>query len=266
MKNSGFSFHCFRVDQNPVSVNSPEKGFVTVSFILLTPFLFVLVFGTLWSVWFINQKHQFDNLCYESVLRSQKILMNQNEKLLALNPQAKLLILRKKALNVLILTGSPSVRAAAVLKKKAVIMEQKSLKLKQKTLFYRGAVLSRSELFQLRTRMNKHFKGILRLWSQSRYRAPGFKIQWRDSQLEVAISDIAPVYRRGRNHSKSQTHKVVWSVPLKSTLPDWIRRVVPVGRRWTGHCESHPHKGGLKWYSAMGEGRHSLRSLSSVFF
>ena len=212
------------------------------------------------------KKHQFDNLCYEFILRSQKILVDQNKKLMMLNSKARALILKKKALETLILTGPPSVRAFALLKRKNVIVKQKFLRMKQKALFYRGSILSRSELFQLRIKMNKHFKKILRLWSKSYYGTLGFEIQWKASQLEVAVNDIAPIYKRGQNHSKNQTHEVVWSAPLKFILPNWISPFIPVGKNWKGRCESHPRKGGLNWYAAIGRDKHSLKPLSSVFF
>ena len=256
-----------KAEELPGSVKSMDRGFVTISLVLLTPFIFILAFGVLWSIWFINQKHQLDNLCYESVLKSQKFLVDQNEKLLGLNGQAKSLILKKKALDILILTGTPTVRAVAFLKRKGVLVMQKSLRLKQKSLLYWGKVLSRSELFRLKTKMNKRFKRIMGIWQPGSIpRVLVFKIQWRGSQLKNAINDIAPVYKRGRDHSSNQVHETRWSVALSSMLPAWISQMIPLQKRWEGHCESHPHKGGLKWYSAMGKGKHSLKPLSSLFF
>ncbi len=247
-------------------ISTADGGFVTISLILMTPFVFILVFGVLWSVWFINQKHQLDNLCYGFVLKSQKNLVDQNETLLGLNGQAKALILQKKALDILILTGPPTVKAAALLKRRGVLAMQKALGLKQKFLLYQGNVLSRSELFRMRTKMNRHFEKIAGIWPGLRRGTLIFKIQWKDSQLKIAIRDIAPVYKRGGDHSRNQVHKVRWSTNLSSVLPVWISRMLPIQKRWEGHCASHPHKGGLKWHSAMGEGKHSLKPLSSLFF
>ena len=215
-----------------IIINSRDRGFVSVSLILITPFIFILAFGTFWFIWFINQKHRLDNLCYESVLRSQKFLVDQNEKLLLLNRQAKSLILKKKALNLLILTGTPSIKASALLKKKGILVRQKALRLKQKSLLYWGTVRSRSELFRLRMKMNEYFGKIMGIWPGSVYRTPGFKIQWRGSQLKVAANDIAPVYKRGKNHSTNQVHEVKWSMALNSVLPDWIIWMIPTGKKW----------------------------------
>ncbi len=266
MKNNGFFYNVLKTGRISASTKSVDRGFVTISLVSLTPFIFILVFGVFWSLWFINQKHQLDNLCYESVLRSQKFLVDNNEKLLGLNGLAKSLILKKKALDLLILTGTPSVKASAFLKRKGVLAKQKVLRLKQKSLFYWGAVLSRSELFRLKTKMNRRFRKIMGIWPGSVYRIPVFKVLWKDSQLGITVNDIAPVYKREKNHSKNQTHEVRWNVALSSVFPDWMDWIIPMGKRWRGHCESHPHKGGLKWYSAMGKGRHSLKPLSSLLF
>ena len=169
-----------------------DKGFVTLSLIWLAPFIFLLASGTLWMIWFINQKHQLDNICYEYVMKSQKALIDQNQKLMKLNALAKLLISEKKILNKLILTGTPEIKAAAQLKKLQVIAQQKALKLQQNVLFRLGESLSRVELFRLKKKMNRRFGKISRIWSKSRIQFLRFRVQWKPSQLQVKIRDIAP--------------------------------------------------------------------------
>ena len=241
-----------------------QEGFVTVSVITLTPLLFILFSVFLCSVLFINRKQKLDNICYQFVLESQKALVDHNEKLLRLNSQARILIFKKKALNLVIATGTPSMKLKALLKRKAVIFKQKVLRAKQDLLLYRGNFLSRSKLFQLRVEMNKHLKGFSKTW-------PGrgnliFNIKWKNSQIGVAVRDIAPVYKRSRDHSEAQTHRVTWTVDIKSILPGGLARLVPIQKRLTGRCESHPRKGGSRWYSEIGGGRRLRKLLSSVSF
>ena len=241
-----------------------ERGFVTVSMIITAPFFFILFSVFLFSILLLNRKNQLDNICYQFVLESQKVLVDHNEKLLALNSLAKMLISKKRALNLIIATAPPAIKAKAFLKKKAVVLEQKALRSKQKMLFNRGGFLSRSKLFQLKTEINSRFKFFSRMGSK-RWN-PSFNIKWKPSQLEVAVDDIAPVYRRSGNHSKNQSHYVKWMIDIKSVLPKWLGRLISVQKKWAGHCESHPGKGGSKWYSEIGEGKPSQKPLFSVFF
>ena len=167
---------------------------------------------------------------------------------------------------MLILNGTPEIKAAAQLKKLQVIAQQKTLKLQQNVLFRLGESLSRLELFRLKKKMNIRFGKISRIWSRSRNQFLRFRVQWKPSQLKVKIRDIAPVYQRGANHARDQTHKIQWSAPLRAVLPKWIRGMTPLEKKWHGSCESHPQKGGIQWYSAIGKGKLSQKSLSSVFF
>ncbi len=233
-----------------------NRGFVNISLIAWFPFIAVLLFSAFWLIWFLQQKMVMANLCQQYTLKSQEILVDRNNKIMNLNSRAWWLWGEKKALDIAILTGPPPVKAAAKIRRKMVVAEQKSLRGIQKGFFNSANFQSRRALYQLRSQFRRQTKKWQDFWGSNRRIRSSLQVFPKQSQLAVRIHDIAPVFKRRNQHSRQQSIKATWRIPLADMLPSWLKEKVPVHRHWTGACYSHPHLGGLQWRAAIGKGNH----------
>ncbi len=230
-----------------------ENGFVTIAIVILLPLLFLLSFACGWLIWFMNNKHQLDNLCHEAVLSSQEMLVESNDKLLLLNSQAYSLIMKKRALDVIILTAPPHLKIPAQAQRKVVVLQQKALRIKQKAIVYVGNVRSRSRLMGLRSNFYAHVRDIQKFWKSEQHARAMIRIYWKPSQVTPKIQDIAPVFQRAAQHDSRQAFSVDWEIPLQALAPKWIKQIIPIHKGWLGQCDSHPMKGGFKWSATIGK-------------
>jgi hypothetical protein len=231
-----------------------NQGFVLIGSLIYLPFVFMLLFSFYWLIWFLNQKHQVDKICYLGVLQSQLAIEQGNRSILELNPKAHGLILEKKKLNFLIKTSPPKVKLLALVKKKQVIAQQLLLKARQQQLFLQSQWRSRQALFELQKKMNDHFSDISRHWSGGQQPLLHFKTKWKKNQLKIKQRDTAPTYQRVLNASYRQTIGFQWHFPLESMSPKWLLALVPVQKSWHGECYSHPFEQGGIWRSSIGAG------------
>jgi len=238
-----------------------EKGFMTVGLIIYLPLLFALMFSFYWIVWFLNQKHQLENICFRYILAAQDDLINGNNRLIQLNPQAQRLIIEKKFLNTVIKTAPPKVRAVAYLRKKQIIAQQALLKSTQESLLLSSEYRSRQQMRKLHNEIQKHFRQMQDFWQTQPAQAPHLRPQWRKSQVQIDQKDIAPTYKRSQSHSQQQTLKMHWSLPLNQVAPQWLVRLASIQPKWLGFCESHPYHQGGKWHSSIGAGKASWKQL-----
>lgn len=231
-----------------------SKGFVTYSFIILAPLFLSLLFMSCWCFWFLNKKHQLNNICNHHVLKAQEILTHSNNQLMALNAKAWALIIEKRSLDTLILIGAPPAKAAAQARKRIVIFKQNALKKIQKTLIFKANLLAKKEAFQLHKNINRHTKNISHFWSQDFYKAK-IQLHWKDSQVKPLFKEIAPPYKYPPSYTKKQEIEAQWSIPLKSLLPGWLNKYIPIHEQWKSHCFSHPNKRSLKWIALTGRAK-----------
>ncbi len=238
-----------------------RKGFMTLGLIICLPVLFTLIFSFYWIVWFLNQKHKLDNICYNNLLMAQDHLVDGNNKLLQLNPQAQRLISEKRFWTQVMKTAPPKLRAAAYLRKKQIISQQVLLKTKQKIILQTAEFRSRQQMGRLRTEIQKHFHRIRYFWQARKTQSERIRPKWLKSQIQVDQRDIAPTYKRSLAHSQLQTLKISWSFPLAQITPQWMVRMASVQPIWQGLCESHPYNQGGKWQSSIGAGKASWKQL-----
>lgn len=240
-------------------VNS-QSGFITIAFVVMAPLFLVLLLGTAWILWFLNQKHKLDNICYQHVLDSQTLLIEGNQRLLNLNPRASLLIMEKRALNHTIQFGPPPAKAVAIARKAIVVAQQTQLKAQQQGILKLAAFRSRAELQKLKLAMQSEAHKLSRFWRTQDHGRPTVTIHWKPSQTRVRIPDIAPVYKLSPQYERQQVHFVRWRIPIHRILPRWLSQIVwseaRFEKNWYGQCESHPHQGVQKWHSAIGAGKH----------
>ncbi len=220
------------------------------------PLLLVSLFSVFWVLWFIQQNLKVSSLCHRYVLMSQEAIVERNNQIMNLNSQARWLWAEKKALDAVILTGPPPAKAAAKVRRKFVVWEQKSLRTIQKSLFSSGQWKSRRALYQLRKDFDKQVSYWQMFWNSPRPRIPTLNLFPTTSQLAVQIQDIAPTYKRRSSHWISQGIAVHWAIPLSEVLPPWLKTWVPIHKNWQGQCFSHPHRRGVQWKAAIGKGRH----------
>lgn len=238
-----------------------RKGFMTVGLIIYLPVLFSLIFSFYWIVWFLNQKHKLDNICYQYLLAAQDHLVDGNNKLLQLNPQAQRLINEKKFWSQVLKTAPPKLKAAAYLRKKQIMAQQVLLKTTQKRVRETAEFQSQKQMRTLHTEMNKQFRRIHDFWQTQSNQSARVRPMWRESQIQVDQRDIAPTYKRSQAHSQLQTLKISWSFPLAHIIPQWMVRLANVQPSWHGLCESHPYNQGEKWQSSIGAGKASWKQL-----
>lgn len=233
-----------------------ERGFVTFSFIYLLPLFMLAAFSVFFHLWFINQKHKLDNICYTHLLKAQQRLVDGNSALMAQNSLASGLILKKKALKIAIATGPPPVKVASRAALKLVVTQQKALKKVQTSIKHVASGLSRRDFVALQLNLKREFLNITRFWKAGPMVQPTMRPFWKDSQIEIAIKDIAPTYQRSQTHPEKQTLTMKWALSLNQVLPSWLKKFVTRSGRWTGGCKTHPHKGGTRWYAKIGEAKH----------
>lgn len=236
-----------------------NKGFITIAVIIFLPFIFIVLFGSLWTLWFIKQKHSLDNICYQSVLKAQETLIKGNQNLLRLNPYAKSLIIQKKLMNKLILASPPQVKIAARAKKQLIIKQQKALYLKQRAIIHSSNLISQQSLYNLKRRLQKKLHKILRFWGKSQFANINFQPYWPNSQIKVLTHDIASTYKRGLKHSTKQTLSATWKIDLNEIIPLWLQKIIKTKKYWQSHCSSHPHKGEHHWFALIGKDKHLLK-------
>ncbi len=233
-----------------------NRGFVNVSLIAWFPLIAVLLFSSFWLLWFLQQKMVMANLCQQYTLKSQEILVDRNNRIMNLNSRALWLWGEKKALDLAILTGPPPVKAAAKIRRKMVVAEQRALRRTQKSFFNSANFQSRRALYQLRREFHRQTKKWQGFWGSPHQVRSSLQLFPAQSQLAVRIHDIAPVFKRRSEHWRQQGIKARWRIPLSEILPTWFKEMVPVHRHWVGTCHSHPHLGGLQWKAAIGKGNH----------
>lgn len=239
--------------QDRIQVNNRQnqQGFVTLSLILFLPLILLLSFCFLWSLWFINKKNQWNNICHQAVLESQSHIIKGNKKILALNMKARLLTLEKRLLNVVILTAPPQFKVAARLRKKVVISKQKLLKVTQQKIFYQSRTLSRAPLYRLKNRFYKFKKNLGLLWDKKNVKGH-LNIRPQKSALVIKHRDIAPTYKRSSWHHSQQHIRVQWFISTQDLGPTWLLSKLKQWSQWTGECKSHPHSKGGLWFPAIG--------------
>ena len=235
------------------SINN--HGFSNIGLILFLPLLLSLCLSTYWIVWFMQKNMQLENLCNHFVLKAQESLVLSNNQIMSLNPKASWLFWEKKALNTTILTGPPPAKAAAKIRKRFVILQQKALKKLQQSLFLKSSTQSSIAMTSLQKEFRSYTRKVSSQWNKN---AAPRGVIWalpKKSQLQQQLRDIAPTYERANSHWADQGITAQWNIPLKEILPKWIQTWVPIQKQWKGSCASHPHKGATKWKAAIGEGK-----------
>lgn len=241
-----------------------NKGFTTIAFIALAPLLCTLTYFCFWSLWFMEAQMKIQNICHQGVLQAQQELVSSNNQIMNLNTKAYALYLEKIALNAVILTGPPPAKVLAKARKKWVIGQQRVLQQLQRMLFKKSHFLSQSALYSMKTKLYSTHRQWHQFW-KTPFRPPSIQVHTGRSQLAVKIKDIASVYRRLPGHENKQRISVRWASSLQTLIPAWVQSMVPLHQTWIKECHSHPHKGGQKWQASLGEGKHSLKHLSSLF-
>jgi hypothetical protein len=233
-----------------------QKGFVSLSLIFWTPVMLTTLLGTAWVLWFIQQKLRVDHLCDHYVLASQEALVRANNVIMGLNAKAWSLWAEKKALNQVIKTAPPPVKALALARRQVVIVQQTALRKVQQYQLRSGDFRSRTELFRLRKKFRDLNREWLRFWKDSQRALGRLQVTPRGSQLKVRIQDIAPIYQRKDGHEHTQSLHATWQVPLPRFLPSWLLGWVPTHQLWEGQCASHPHDSFGQWQARLGAGNH----------
>ncbi len=232
-----------------------NKGFIHIYLLTLLPFFFAILFTSLWMFWFVNQKNKIDNLCHVFLLRSQKELVNGNNRLLSHNFEARSLIYVKRALSPLRFSPYPPVAAAAKAGYQTVISRQKSLAATQKIIINQMNHSSHSWTQRFKQKFVQVNYELSRQWRTTEFRTPEIFIYPKKTQVQITTKDIASVYNRVFLHSHLQTIQSQWKIPLKNFFPKWLENYAPPYGHWEGECSTHPKKqGGLNWLPAIGKG------------
>ncbi len=231
-----------------------NKGMAQVYLILILPIVFTLLFSGMWMVWFMNQRNRIENLCHESLLRSQEILVEGNTNLLSYNMEAYSLIIAKRILKKLMKSPNPWVVLAASAGYVTVKAEQKRVAGIQQSIITQMNSRSQTSVYDFRRNFYHKIQDMASLWKTTEYRAPELHIYPKQSQVKIRIKDIASVYKRPVHHKAAQTMKAEWRIPLSNFFPRWLQSYFTGQNQWVGECASHPtNKGGLTWYPVIGE-------------
>ncbi len=236
-----------------------QSGFASIVVIIALPLVALLLLGCFWTLWFLNQKKRMDNLCLEYAMSAQEILVKNNNTIIAMNPEVRLLHHQKKALNVLILTGPPPVKLAAQAAKKWVVFSQKALAKTQSAILAQANLRARAALYNLRRTFKVRVTEFHQFWKRPLRRQPRISIVPKSSQLSVQWRDIAAFYERKAKHHNRQAIHIQWRVPGEALMPAWLARRISNKKYWQGQCSTHPHKGGHQWLASIGKGNHSSK-------
>lgn len=233
------------------------KGFATIGLIITFPLIAGFAYWGVKQLWLINQKNAIQNLCSEKLLLAQKELITGNNQILKLNKQALSLSKKKKRLKKLRAAAPPKAKVVLQIAITAIVAKQLLLRTKQNQIFYSFEMKSRRHLQE----MQRQFHAKLNEIKFSRIKSPTGSIQLSStsSKLKKKSFDTAPTYKRTYNHARKQSLTASWRVNVASLLPKNFAFSSNPQQAWVGECSSHPKKGGLKWYPAIGKGKALLK-------
>ena len=213
---------------------------------LILILLFTLLFSSVWTLWFLSEKQKTQKLCYNHNLKAQKILIETGKSLLRLNKKVWPLIYEKRFLNQLILFGPPQAKVAAQIKKKAVIAQQKLLRIQQQSILHLGNLRSRRQVHLLNNQLKKQLKKTATFWQDNSVRIHT-RLLWQPAQVQPQFKEIAPPYQRVSNYSSKQRLQIQWKVLWKKIRKrDWYSYVSNFSN-WQGSCSTQPYKKGNLW-------------------
>lgn len=230
-----------------------NRGFTTIGLIFLFPVLFTLTGFVLWMVWFLGVKHQQQNICYGSLLETHERAFFLQDQILNLNPTALSLILRKKQVQVALLTAPPQMKPLWLAEKKRILMQQKRLKIQQQNLFLKLYSETRFRLAYGKVRLSRSLKKQLVFENNLQSTSLKVSARHRKLKLHISLNDTAPVYSRRVEDQQEQAMDMGWQVPMRALLPSYLKFSLPKNSLWKGRCRTHPQQRRTKWQIAIGE-------------
>lgn len=212
-----------------------NKGFVTIFMISAIPLILLISFCS-FKFYYVLRKRSINlKSCRESVLMSQNILLDGRDKLFALNPQAKALLLAKKRLRALRLIPNQITQAvyrAAMLQIKS---QQVALNLKQKNIIYLTNINAQNKLRQFRLQGGSGRFNI---------NLPNLKVK------KTHPSEISSPYIESLNFSEKQFTRVKFNYSHDDSWIKNLNNLIPKKIKINDTCISKPYRD-KKWEARL---------------
>lgn len=206
-----------------------QKGYVTTALLILMPLLLAILAVAAASYLIFKDDGKSRHLCRLELLRAQAEVATDLKTLLALNPNAKVLRLRRKIAEakVAATVGSPA-NAAALAELRLVISAQSALAAKQRALIAHAKIVSRSSPLKTAGRIRFELQQTQRSRTEAN-RYSSIDVGTASAAFDVVATPIdspTPDYQPSPSFRDRQEMKVTWTFDVSSFLPDWIRPLV----------------------------------------
>lgn len=227
-----------------------NSGFVAIFMIGILPFLLTLLLVSFQFVIIIKQKSYILNVCRETVLKTQNIMLSGINELFKLNPRADHLITEKNRLEIqLAATPDPKLRAAIKLQIWKIKLEQAALGNSQLSLILKINTQANLEINKFQSQLSN--KELVTWNSQqpilvrSKANKPSLKIE------KIYKNEVASPYREKSNFMADQ--RVLLNLNYRSAdfLFKGFNSLLPTHIKFKEKCESLPYKRRQQWLARL---------------
>jgi len=243
-----------------------ERGSVTIAVIALMPLLLAVAAVIFASYLLIIADAQARHVCRTELLRAQDDIQRILDQLFALNPQARILRLRREAAQAkaAATVGTPA-HPVALAELQAVIQAQLAFALKQKKWIALAQARAQLAPFRTLSKVRSVFHA-----RQERINEKRSLDDWRTTRKTPRIHlqktpahSLTPDYKPGPQFHISQEMRVSWSFAITSLLPTWLRPFAKAsGLRMNAGCSATLIEENQKWRPQLTkEDRRSLSFL-----
>lgn len=211
-----------------------QNGFATSSLLTLLPLLLSIAAFAAGSFLIMNENRRALFECRAGLMDAQEDLLNDMDKLLKLNPQARALKFQRAAAQagVAAAVGYPLALPAAQATLQAVVAAQRVLDLTQRGIITSANLSAARKVHSVSQKVSDQVSAV------------------RVPQMSVAPKspDLAPEYEVTNDIEQRHTIKIAWIFhPLKA-LPNWLNKILeqrPL--QFTAECSTTSEKGESTW-------------------
>jgi|GEM_PF-3159070 len=231
---------------------SNQRGSVVVATIFIVPLFLVLISICSWLFFILNTKEKIEHSCRQSVLQSEKTLVNYGEFVIKLNPIAEYL----KSLRI-IASGMMAHPVTLVPGRALLLLTRKLQNLLKRAQLLILKIGRAHSLFYL----HRHKFELFKLWQNSK-----LKVFWRvytmwsrpkGSKIRLVKTnrELAPTYDWAEKLEKKQEISIRWKIRFKesSFFKYWLGDLGL--SRWAGSCYARPEKRSESWIPILGRAR-----------
>lgn len=228
-----------------------EKGSVTIAVIALMPLLLAIAVVVFSGYLVLIADAQARHICRAELLRAQADIAQSLNQLFALNPQARLLRIRRNMAEAKVAAtfGTPA-HVAAHAELQTIIREQLALALKQKKWITLARLRAQAAPVLTLSKVRKAIRRRQNLFSETLL-FDDWHPSRKSAQLnlrKIPAQSLTPDYEPGPRFNRTQEIRVGWSFAISSLLPSWLHPFVKLsGLKMSADCSATLVEENKKW-------------------